>query len=243
MSYILDALKKSDQERKQGGVPGLNSLQEQPQLPRSTKRILFYLLSGFLLINILAIGLWRFFRTPPALPPKMSIEEVVPENSAEPDQAPQIDATIASIARIADPGNQNQSAITPEPDTPAPTQKDLAEGPEKTVTEAEQPDETESASDDNEDSLGDIQESQAPAKTTLTTFADLPPDVRSALPELTIAAHYYSNNPSTRMASINGRVMRQGQTVTNDLVLDEIIREGVIFTFRKYRFTFKVFNQ
>lgn len=43
------------------------------------------------------------------------------------------------------------------------------------------------------------------------------------------------------MASINGRIMRQGQNVGDGLVLKEIIREGVIFSFRGFHFIFKVF--
>ena len=66
MSYILDALKKSDQERKHGEVPGLDSFQGQSKPPRSTSRILLYVLIGAMVINAMAIGLWLTFRQDPA---------------------------------------------------------------------------------------------------------------------------------------------------------------------------------
>ena len=83
-------------------------------------------------------------------------------------------------------------------------------------------------------------EEETPKK--LVKYRDLPANVRNDLKDLTISVHYYANNPSSRMASVNGRIMRQGQPVKDGLVLKEITRKGVIFTFRKYRFSMDVFS-
>ncbi|MFN2366856.1 MAG: general secretion pathway protein GspB, partial [Desulfurivibrionaceae bacterium] len=75
------------------------------------------------------------------------------------------------------------------------------------------------------------------------SHADLPANIRNALPDLGIAAHYYSKTPSARMASINGRIMREGHTIGQGLTLEEITEEGVVFSSDKYRFSLKVFNR
>jgi general secretion pathway protein B len=260
MSYILDALKKSEQERKQGQVPGLNSFQDQPRPPRTTSRILFYLLSGFLVVNALAISLWLFFR-PPTPTPAESTREVITETVlTQTDQPQQLKTDSVPVAKAAETDQPNQPATRAEPDILTPTPADLGPEPETSSTAGEQatvivPANTDSSEEglnniqndsgiEIEDKrLDDIQESSAPAKPELTTFANLPADIRSALPKLVIAAHYYASKPSARMASINGRVMRQGQTVTDGLILEEIIREGVILSFHDYRFSLKVFNR
>jgi general secretion pathway protein B len=70
MSYILDALKKSDQERQQGTTPGLHTSQSAP-LPEKKKRPVWpYLLSAALLLNggILAGLLWSRSPMTPVAP-------------------------------------------------------------------------------------------------------------------------------------------------------------------------------
>lgn len=224
MSYILDALKKSDQERKHSEVPGLNSFQDQPKPPIATSRILLYFLIGAMLINALAIGLWLNFR-----------------------QAPE-DITIASSPAESTEHSELTTATSPTAE-PAVTKaaKSPAEAEPETAAEAEP---TTDGSEDTSQSAEIIAEEQAEEEVptedekgelTQTSFEKLPADIRSDLPKLTIAAHYYAGKPSARMASINGRIMREGQTINDGLVLEEITKEGVIFRFRDYLFTMDVF--
>ena len=152
----------------------------------------------------------------------------------------------------------NDTAESTGPDKPPPSQESIKAGAEtdsgavelSTVIVSENTDSNQeglnniqnnSNIESEEKRLNDTRESTAPPRPVLTTYATLPADIRSALPKLVIAAHYYASKPSSRMASINGRVMRQGQTITNGLILEEIIREGVILSFHDYRFSLEVF--
>lgn len=219
MSYILDALKKSDQERKHGEVPGLDSFQDQPKPPAATSRILLYSLIGVLLTNTLAVALWVTFRQDT----ESSIEEVVSLEDSRSTDAPGLAAVKIPTAKI----------VAEKTDSPTETEPAV----ESTMGPTEQALTTDILPDDLEDEPpGD----NIPIP-TLTSFAKLPADIREDLPKLTIAAHYYAGKESSRMASINGRIMRQGQTISDGLVLEEITREGVIFNFRDYRFTLDVF--
>ncbi len=310
MSYILDALKKSEQERKHGEIPGLNSLQNNLQPPRSTNRILSYLLIGTLLFNTMAISLWIFFRHKPTPSPvKLTIENTVKTTPALNDQAQRLVIIPAPTIETGKTSQQDQPAMpvveqdkplpspvniktraeigsgaveqstiivatnpasnveglndtaeSTSPDKPAPSQENIKTGAEtgsgavelSTVIVSENTDSNQEGLNDiqnnsniesEEKRLDDSRESTAPPRPVLTTYATLPADIRSALPKLVIAAHYYSSNPSARMASINGRVMRQGQSVNNGLILEEIIREGVILSFQDYRFRLEVFTR
>lgn len=240
MSYILDALKKSEQERSQGGIPGLNSVQEQPHLPRAPRHLLFYLLGGFLLSGILAGGLVVFFRPQPAPPPEVAPAKIAPFTSpGQPDRRPARVSAAPPLSPETTPPTQNQTDMPGKPASPA--RAELAETAAPTVPEAEQTDAAAATEGGNEEIQEYPSTRPSPGGTAVTNFESLPAAIRNALPELTISAHYYSSSPAARMASINGRIMRQGQNVGDGLVLKEIIREGVIFSFRGFHFIFKVF--
>ena len=69
---------------------------------------------------------------------------------------------------------------------------------------------------------------------------ELPLSVRQELPALTIVAHIYSNNSASRMANINGRTVREGQNVAEGIKLEEITLNGVILSYRNYRFRIRM---
>jgi general secretion pathway protein B len=70
----------------------------------------------------------------------------------------------------------------------------------------------------------------------------LPADVREQLPDIHISAHlYYKDKPASRFASINGKMLREGQTLTRDLKVAEITTDGVIFRYQEYLFYVPVF--
>ncbi|MBU0908251.1 MAG: general secretion pathway protein GspB [Proteobacteria bacterium] len=70
----------------------------------------------------------------------------------------------------------------------------------------------------------------------------LPRAIREQLPDIHISAHlFYENKPASRFASINGKVLREGQMLTPDLKVAEISTDGVIFRYQKYFFYVPVF--
>ncbi len=70
----------------------------------------------------------------------------------------------------------------------------------------------------------------------------LPSSIQKEIPEIHIAAHvYYKNKPSSRLASINGKLMREGDTLAKGLKVAEISSDGVIFSYKKYFFYVDVF--
>jgi general secretion pathway protein B len=70
----------------------------------------------------------------------------------------------------------------------------------------------------------------------------LPGAIRQQLPDIHISAHlFYEDKPASRFASINGKILREGQTLAPDLEVAEISTDGVIFRYQKYLFYVPVF--
>jgi len=70
---------------------------------------------------------------------------------------------------------------------------------------------------------------------------ELPAETRAGMPTLKIGVHLFSDTPASRRASLNGRLLREGQTVDKDLILEEITNQGVVLSFRGRKFTMPVF--
>ncbi len=74
-------------------------------------------------------------------------------------------------------------------------------------------------------------------------YEQLPASVRARLPDIDIALHLYSDVVARRRVSINGRILRQGDHVTPELVLEEITPDGVVLRFEDVRFHRTVFRR
>ncbi len=70
---------------------------------------------------------------------------------------------------------------------------------------------------------------------------ELPQSVQRSLPDISIAALFYSKNPVSRLASINGKLVREGQTIAKGVKVEEITSQEVIFSYESYRFKKGVF--
>ena len=65
----------------------------------------------------------------------------------------------------------------------------------------------------------------------------LPSSIQEKLPEFHISAHvYFAKKPASRLASINGKIVREGQKLIPDLKVEEITSDGVIFSYHEYLF-------
>jgi len=75
----------------------------------------------------------------------------------------------------------------------------------------------------------------------VVTIDKLPSSVREGLPKMSISGHIYSNKPASRIVAINSQVLREGEAVAAGLKLEEITPTGVIFSYKGFRFSIKVF--
>lgn len=67
-------------------------------------------------------------------------------------------------------------------------------------------------------------------------MAELPLPVQQEIPAMTIPLHAYSSKPRDRLVSINDRMLREGESLTPGLRLEQITKDGLIFSYKGYRF-------
>lgn len=61
MSYILDALNKSEEEKKQHRTPGLNTIHQKPVNPTQVKRLWVIVAGSVVTLNIIGLIVWLVF--------------------------------------------------------------------------------------------------------------------------------------------------------------------------------------
>lgn len=233
MSYILDALRKSDQQRRRGEVP---TLQAAPAAAVERPAFLFYGLVGMILIVVgMAIGWLRPWRPePPASEPVAA----KPLESPPPQPAPAPLLTMPAKVEPEPPRHEPPSAAVPTPAAPAPKQEGPA--PARAETRGRPPvavsaKHREVAAVTPEEHAGKGL-SDAAAEQKLMTRSDLPAPIQQELPPMSVAMHVYSSQPRERLVSIDNRILREGDYLAPDLRLEQITPVGMIFSYRGYRF-------
>jgi len=249
MSYILDALKKSEEERKRGTVPDLLAVQDAQGQEQKGRHVWPYLLLAALALNA-GIFLWwltPWHATRPTvtaysttkqgpLPERMVNAESGPRKETP---VPAQDAPLVKSApdkRVSDlqdrsvqtkAAKQEHATVTnPSPIVEMRESRVLAPSlpPQAPVTSPALPEPKPSAG--NGDTGG----------ATLYNLTELPLAIRQSLPTFSISALIHTGDPASGMVKINGQVMREGQELSPGLKLEEIISDGVIFRYHNYRF-------
>ncbi len=68
------------------------------------------------------------------------------------------------------------------------------------------------------------------------SYWELPESVRSELPGLRVSVLVYANKPADRFILLNGKRQAEGDSYFPGLVVEEIRLDGVVFSYRLYRF-------
>ena len=82
---------------------------------------------------------------------------------------------------------------------------------------------------------------QANSDERVPDFSQLPEETRKVIPNITISAHIYSNNPRSRIVNINGSTIKEGDEVMKGLKVSEITMSGVILDYQGQRFQVRAF--
>lgn len=247
MSLILEALKKSEAERRLGRAPDL--LGPAPMVPPPPRR-------PWLLPTILGFGLalagigwwlWPGAGTTPAPGPEPVAEStaVAPATSALPEAMPAPVAAprktetrqtppeiIANVPLPRDPefsGTERESMPVPAGSiplasrAPAPAAREAVRSESPPVRQATP-----------------MPPAPAPASPEplepLPRLAHLLPSEREGLPPLRLSMHVYDPLPEARFVLIDGKRYRQGETIAAGLVVEAIRSDGAVLDFHGRRF-------
>lgn len=219
MSYILDALRKSDLQRQRGAAPTLLAVQESAPARKRPAFLTFGLLAAVLVGAGIVIGWLRPWQS----------EQVTPV--PEPVAAKPLEATPREPAPApSEMAPQPKPKRKPKPELPA-RAKPQTDGPPREADAAAPGTPAAPATERPVDTAADDA-----GKQSVISMAELPPSVRQELPAMTISVHAYSGNPGARLVSINNRIVREGDYVVPGLELEEITPDGMIFGYKGYRF-------
>jgi len=239
MSYILEALKKSEQERarERGALPDIQSVHKpSSSLHNENRRWWPFVLIGVLIVA--GAGLTALYVT--------RLQPVDQQAKSE------MSAPVAAVdEKKTEFPLKKQDA---KPVTPAMTKKSVVEQKSSSVTEQKQPSVVFSEQRlQRDDVLGNVdeqlkqedEERTIPAgkvtieqniEQTTVAISDIPDSVRKKIPSIAFEGHVYSSNPDSRSVMINGRKRREGDTIGGDLLLKEITADGAEFEIQGYRF-------
>lgn len=214
MSFILDALRKSEIERQRQSGPSIAEL----PVAREDRRLPVALLAiGLLLVvnvGVLLFFLLRDAGQPAADAPPAAAAAAPVVAAPGPVPAP----TMASAAQAPVTNAAEDSATAPDfsgtatlpPEAPDPTL--LPDTPVATAS-------------------GGVTYSDAPAPANANVAA-----LTAGLPELAIDLHIFTDDPTRRAVFINGRRYTQGDSIVEGPRVEEITRDGAVLNYRGQRF-------
>lgn len=212
MSYILDALRKSDELRQRGTAPLLQPAASTAPSRRWRTGAVYGALAVLLVGAGMVIGGWR---------PWQAEQQVAGAGGVAP-----VPSSVASTAPPnVSPADVPSAAPAPVPANAilAPSAPINAAAPERLpAARADMPVAKETAI--------------AKAEPAVLTQSELPPAIRQEIPAMSISVHAYSARPRDRMVGINDRLLREGGTLPPGLTVDEITPEGMVFSYKGYRF-------
>jgi general secretion pathway protein B len=242
MSFILDALRKSDAERQRQSAPGLADIRyARPKARRSPWVPLLVLV----LVGNLAFMAFQWWRGGTARPAAAPGTVVAP---AATPAAPAVPATtVAALPRQTPP----TARAAPRPDV-----RPLAGEADPTAADVSMlPDPFDDPDlagiDDGLVALADM-DATVPAAGPATATPPRPSRIREEaglptsqqliaagtlrVPELTLELHVYSDDPARRFVIINGRRYREGAALNEGPVVESITAEGAVLDSQGTRF-------
>ena len=210
MSLILEALRKSEAERRRGAAPDLHTeLPTSPVLARSTvPGWVLWILAAAAAVVLLLWGVRAWWPTTPTLVVDTArpVPTPMPARSALPPVSrlsPPPTAVAPSPPVAAVPQPAAKSAPPPAPPTELAPPPALQRAPAPTPIAA------------------------APPPDDALSLSDLTPDERKALPPLKLSMHLWNDDASRRFVILDGNRLREGDR-DGDAVITAITTDGVL---------------
>jgi len=227
MSYILEALKKADQERGVGVIPDLTTRHEarRPQ-PRSYRWL--WIVAALLIANaalLVTLLTDRDTEVPAAAaqgpaeqkPPLLNdpLAQPVQQSGEVPvGEAPVVQDT----APAATVGNWSTGELVALPESAN------AQSPERGSPPAV------------ESAMPTEPLTSAASTADLQTWYELPAEFRSSLSLPRLDLHVYSEVPQNRFIMVKLKKFREGERLESGLLLEEILPDGMVMSYRGERF-------
>ena len=227
MSFILDALKKSEQERRRQQAP---SITEQPYGQHTRNRPWWvWLVIGLLMVNF-GFLMVLFLRkdSPAPAPAPAAVSNSNSPSAAHPESS--------AAAPVITARNSEVRALEEEASNPA-APDDTTSLLLSSATSSESAPLVQAAASSASAINNGINTYPSKSRTGLTsTLESLGGSAALNLPELRLDLHVYSDNKLQRFAFINSKKYFEGQTLSEGPLVEQITEEGVVLSYRSQRF-------
>jgi general secretion pathway protein B len=222
MSFILDALKKSEIERQRQSAPGLIDARPSPR--RSRMPLWVAILCILLGVNLLALT-YVVVR-----------KSTAPAPASRPAEAPQATAAAPSARPFSPldgaPEYAPEIPVAPTAATPTPDAAPPEPRPAHTAPPAD------AGADALPHSAPALTDAETNAETdeVLPTISEVSLSGAQALPELHLDVHVYATQPADRFVYINMRKYHEGAKLQEGPTVERIRRDGVVLNDQGVRF-------
>ncbi len=210
MSYILDALRKSETERRQGKVPDLGQQVQLIHRPRKRRISPVVWVALALLVNagVLVVVFWPEWASD--LPVEPGAQTAAPEPALEPPAKPDPEAKQAP---------ETEAALAPQPELlNEPIIETARERP--TIITPSLP---------RERQIPMARQDEPRAGTRVPHLVELPLSFQKSIPDLMFNSHIYSTDPYASRVMINGQYLRQGESFSG-ITVEEVTQDGVVLS-------------
>ncbi|MDX8123519.1 general secretion pathway protein GspB [Janthinobacterium sp. GMG2] len=218
MSYILEALKKSQAERQLGELPSIHAPQVQLHdgaASGAASRVPVWLALGGVAVAVAAaLLLWQPWQVAATAPAVLAQAVPAPVPAAVPPAVPAPAPVAVPVpvpvppAAVAAPVQHARPVAEPKQEPPVP-----APAPAVPVPAA------------------------APsAEETVPGMRDLPEPIQRQIPPVAIGGYIYSKNPADRLLLIDKVLRHEGEELAPGLVLEKLQPKAAIFSFKGYRY-------
>jgi general secretion pathway protein B len=216
MSYILDALRKSDQQRQRGATPTLLTAQESAAEPRQFAYLTYGLIAAVLVGAGIVIGWLHPWQSEQPISAGETVAAKPLESSPRQTAPAPVTPALVNVSPRPAPSlsNAETRGMPPKAVTTAPTQA-LTRAPEKPGSTG----------------LTDPAQEQR-----VMALGELPLSILQDLPGMQISLHLHSTKPANSFVSINNQMLQEGAYPAPGLRLEQITPDGMIFSYKGYRF-------
>jgi general secretion pathway protein B len=242
MSFILDALKKSETERQRQTVPGLMDTRSRGR--RNRLPVWALVLAALLGINLLVLTFMLMRNSAPAARAPGPVQAQAPSApdtaAASPPAAEHfspLDATPVYAQEI--PVAAGAAAAPESPISSAPMTGQSPTAPHSPIARAA----TAAGSGKapvrftpRADPLLTDEDLQANSQEILPSISEISLSGEQALPELHLDVHVYSTKPADRFVYINMRKYHEGAALQEGPTVERIRRDGVVLNYQNLRF-------
>jgi len=246
VSYILDALRKSDQLRQRGAAPTLQTVQLSAAEPKAREHWIYALIAALLVAAGIAIGWLQGGQSGPE-PTAASPASIAGRNPTAEPAGRRRNTVAAGIPAGAVPA-AGASSSKPAPQMSKRIQESAVQSASVSagsgaVTSLEHrtapetsavPSAMAPASDRQPAAEADT--TSAAAEPRVMRIGELPDSIRQDIPDMHVSLHLYSTRPGNRFVSIDDQMLQEGAYVSPGLKLEKITPDGMVFSFKGYRF-------